>query len=748
MGGFVLVLVPCVLALALAVLWRRHEEKKRLAAMRDERHKAKARGTDRARLQYPSIDLARCIGCGACVDSCPEDSVLGMMHGQAVVLHGARCVGHGKCAEACPTGAIVVTLGDLTRRDDIPVVDERFEVEGVRGLHLAGEVTGWSLVRTAVVQGVGVVDHVARRLSSEGRSVGRPPGHHRLADAPAEPEVEGVLDLVVVGAGPAGLAAALRAKEKGLAFRVLEQEELGGTVAKYPRRKLVMTQPMELPLAGRLDRTSFEKEELVELWTRLAREHELPITTGVVVQAVERLDEGLLRVRAKDGAWTARNVLLALGRRGTPRRLGVPGEDLAKVAYSLLDAQGYEGRRILVVGGGDSAVEAALGLAETGNEVVLSYRQAAFSRLRPRNEARILEAIAKRELRMEWESELVSVSADHVVLRTQRGEARLENDEVFIFAGGTPPFELLKRSGVSFDHGEARQPQTADDGGLVKALAVALLASLVVLAAAWWWRDYYFAPRQERPLHALHAWLRPSSGLGLALGIAALALIACNLLYLLRRAEKMPWPKASLQAWMSAHVATGVGAFLLAAMHGGFDTRQTVGGHAFWALAFLVVTGAIGRWFYSFVPRAANGRELALEEVHARLAALSTEWDQRSTFARKVDANVQALVAEGRWEGGFFARVLALRQGQARLRERLAELRKAGEAEGVAPDQLEALLDLARRAQRTALMAAHYEDLRAILGSWRWFHRWVALFMVLVVGVHVWAALRYGAFVD
>jgi thioredoxin reductase/NAD-dependent dihydropyrimidine dehydrogenase PreA subunit len=750
MTWIVIVLVPLALALILGVAWQRKLERARTALVLDERRKARTRGTDRARLQYPHIDLARCIGCGSCVQACPEDDVLGMLHGQAVVLHGARCVGHGRCAQECPTGAIVVTLGDVSQRDDIPVVDERFESPRTRGLFLAGEVTGWSLVRTAVVQGTSVVDEVARRIASEGRPVGAPPGNHALDGQPAPQHDAPVHDLIIVGAGPAGLAASLRAKEKQLLHLVLEQEELGGTVAKYPRRKLVMTQPVELPLVGPLERTSFEKEELVELWTRLAREHQLPIRTGVIVHKVEPLDAGLLRVHTSSGTWTARNVLLALGRRGTPRKLGVPGEDLAKVSYSLLDAQSYSGRRILVVGGGDSAVEAALGLAETGNEVVLSYRQAAFTRLRSRNEARILEAIAKGSVHMEWKSELKLVSPSQVILATQRGELQLDNDEVFIFAGGTPPFELLQRSGVSFDPKDRLDTvHTQDDSGLLRGLTAALILALLVLGAAVVWRSYYFATPVERVHHPLHELLRPSGSVGLWLGVAAVLLILCNLAYLLRRAGTFAsgtfaLVRGSLQTWMTSHVATGIGAFLLAALHAALSPGNTVGGHAFWALAFLVVTGAIGRWFYSFVPRAANGRELALEEVQARMAQLSSEWDRGSAFGAMARDAVQRMVSEGRWDGGFVARLVALRRSEGRLKLLVLQLRTAGEREGIAPDKLEALLDLARRAQRTAVVAAHYEDVRALLASWRWFHRWVALFMVLVVAVHIWTALRYG----
>ncbi|MFN0243919.1 MAG: NAD(P)-binding domain-containing protein [Planctomycetota bacterium] len=366
-----------ILILGLGIAWivvrARRAELARMAENVASRRHAQDTGTHRARLQYPHIDLSRCIGCGTCVRACPEEGVLELIHGQAVVAHGARCVGHGRCAAECPAGAIAVTFADLSERRDLPALTEQFESTRVRGLFLAGEVTGYALIRTAIAHGTAVANEVAARIEQAVRA-----GTRRGGD--------GVVDLLVVGAGPAGLACSLQAKSRGLSFVTLEQSDLGGTVAKYPRRKLVLTQPVALPLHGRLRETSYTKEHLMQLWTDVAERHELPIRTGEVLTSVEPLADGTFAVHTQSGRFLARNVCLALGRRGTPRKLGVPGEDLPKVAYSLLDAQSYRGRRILVVGGGDSAVEAALGLADQpDNRVVLSYRRAEFSRLRARN---------------------------------------------------------------------------------------------------------------------------------------------------------------------------------------------------------------------------------------------------------------------------------------------------------------------------------------------------------------------------
>lgn len=734
-------LVALVVALGIALFasLARRNELARMERQVRERERAVRQGSAAAQLRHPVVDLSRCLGCGTCVRACPEEGVLDLVHGQAMVVNGARCVGHAACERECPVGAITVTLTNLESRRDVPVIDESLEVVGTPGLFLAGEVTAHALIKTAIEHGVAVGAEVARR-TSPGPGVAR-------ANEPAD-----VLDLVVVGAGPAGLACSLEAKRHGLRFVTVDQESAaGGTVAKYPRRKLVLTQPVDLPLHGRLDRTTYTKEELVELWQRIAVEQDLPIHTGAVFEGVTREANGVFTVTTSVGVFRARCVCLALGRRGTPRRLDVPGEELAKVSYSLLDANSYQGRKLLVVGGGDSAVEAALGLAEQpGNEVTLSYRKESFFRVRSRNEERLKQAASRGNLRVLLASQVTAIHPGEVEIAIQGTHARttrVANDEVFVMAGGIAPFELLERSGVSFDPAlrKAAEPVTEQGTGLLPALTIGFSLALLTLAFALWNRDYYSLPSELRPTDSLHALLRPGRGLGLVFGLTAAGLIVVNLLYLLRRHGHLGFTFGSLRAWMTSHVATGILALLCALLHAAMAPRDTAGGHAFAALFVLLVTGAIGRYFYAWVPRAANGRELEIEEVKLRLATLTAEAEPgQGRFVERVRREVQALVHAHQWQSSFFGRVRAFVLGQRELEGLMKRLAAQGEREGVPAERIAETLHLARRAHRTTLAAAHMEDLRAVLNTWRYLHRWVAALMVVLVVLHIVHALTYG----
>jgi hypothetical protein len=448
-------------------------------------------------------------------------------------------------------------------------------------------------------------------------------------------------------------------------------------------------------------------------------------------------------------------VCLALGRRGTPRRLDVPGEELPKVAYGLIDANSYQGRRLLVVGGGDSAVEAALALAEQeGNEVVLSYRKAHFTRLKARNEAALDEALRGGRISILYESRVLSIDAKSVELEVERaGERdtlRLENDEVFVLAGGIPPFEMLERCGVSFDPADRPAPEIAERGsGLVPALTAALVIALLAMGWALFHSDYYSLPLAERSLSSGHARLSPSGTIGLGLGIAAVLAVLANLAYLARRSSRIPLRLGSLRSWMTVHLATGVFALVLALLHSAMSPRDALGGYALAGLGVLVATGAVGRYFYACVPRAANGRELEFDEVRADLARLSGEWDrERHELGERFQAQVEELVAAERWHSSLMTRIVALVGANRRLRRSLSALRAEARSEGLSDDQTATLLALARRAQRAALSAAHFEDLRALIASWRWLHRWAALLMVLLVGAHIAYALLYGDLIE
>ena len=740
LSTFPWLLPSLLLALALATLLRlRAGRREELQGLR-ERALARSRGSDKARLQHPEIDLSKCIGCGGCVRACPEDGVLGLSYGQAVVVHGARCVGHGLCAEACPTGAIALTLGDLRQRTDLPALDLGLQAVTVPGLFLAGEITGFALVRTAVAHGVQVAREVARRTRA------LPPGQA----APTH-----VLDLLVVGAGPAGLAASLAAREAGLRFLCLEQQpRLGGTVAGYPRRKLVMTQAMELPLHGALKQLSWTKEELVALWEQLAARHELPIRLGAEVTVVQREADGTFTVRTADGSChRARHVLMAPGRRGSPRRLGVPGEERTKVSYGLLDAQGHAGRRVLVVGGGDSAIEAALALADQpGTTVTLSYRKEALFRLKARNDKAIHEAILRGRVTALFASEVTAIHEDRVELSVRDGAAlrtvALPNDDVFVLAGGNPPFPLLEAAGVSFDPSlrEEGEAVATASTGLMGSLAIASVGSALLLGLLWWRDDYYgltAAAREDSPWHAL---LAPSGAVGLGAGLLAAVLFLANLAYLLRRSAWGNWLPASLRAWMNLHVATGLLSLLLVLMHCAFLPKGTVGTDALLALAIVVGAGAVGRWLYAFVPRRQNGAQQDLEDVQARVTALAAAWDrEQGSVAARLRVEIEQLALSAPWRRNLASRIAGLLTSEWAFRRRLARWEREAIADGMTAVDAARLMTLARSAHRLAVQVAHFEEIRGLLAGWRWIHRWLALLMVLLTILHVRTVIATGA---
>lgn len=381
---------------------------------------------------HPVIDPVQCIGCGSCAMACPEQPahhVLGLIHGKAQLVSPTDCIGHGACRAACPVGAIQLVFGTETRGVELPRVTPWFETN-VPGVFVAGELGGMGLIRNAIEQGRQAVEQIHARRPRDG-------GH---------------LDLVIVGAGPAGFSASLAALERGMRFVTLEQESLGGCVFQYPRGKIVMTQPARLPIVGDVRLRTTRKEELLELWQGIERKVGLKLNYQERVEVIERANGGF-RIRSSKGEYLANAVLLSIGRRGTPRKLGVPGEDLPKVVYRLVEPEQYRGQHVLVVGGGDSALEAAASIAEVNDSgsTLLSYRGDVFGRAKPRNRERVTLAQSRGRLRVMLGSQVQGIAPRSVAL-TRKGRAlEVENHAVVVSAGGVLPTDFLRSIGIEID---------------------------------------------------------------------------------------------------------------------------------------------------------------------------------------------------------------------------------------------------------------------------------------------------------
>jgi thioredoxin reductase (NADPH) len=408
--------------------------RKRQKADLERRQEAVGLGLHKPRGQYPLIDMALCIGCGSCVEACPEEDVLGIVFGRATIINGQRCVGHGYCEQVCPVGALKVGLGDIKTRADIPITDENFQTN-VTGIYIAGELGGLSLIKNAIEQGQTVMAHIANG-SRRSRS-------------------NEIYDVIIIGAGPAGLSSSLSAKKQNLNYLTFDRQDPGGTILQYPRQKLVMTQPIEIPFYGWLKKEEYSKEFLLQIWQEIIRQNQLNIHSCEKVDKVVPSGE-TFEVITPNAAYRATNIVLAMGRRGAPRKLGVKGEDLSKTFYQLIDANSYQHKDLLIVGGGDSAVEAAIGLGrQKGNKVSISYRQTKFARVKKKNEERIHELINEKKVHPIFNSNLLEIKENTVVLKIGDDVTEIPNDYVFIFAGGEPPFKMLQEVGIVFG-GEAK----------------------------------------------------------------------------------------------------------------------------------------------------------------------------------------------------------------------------------------------------------------------------------------------------
>jgi thioredoxin reductase/NAD-dependent dihydropyrimidine dehydrogenase PreA subunit len=415
-------------ALPLVVIWalylgqRKKRERRSLAT----RNAAAEAGMLEPASLHPTIDPTKCLGCGSCVRACPEGEVIGLINGKAELIEPTECIGHGACKASCPTGAISLVFGTETRGIDIPHVDPDFQTN-VPGIFIAGELGGMGLVRNAIEQGRQAMDSV------------------RKLDGLGQPDL---LDVIIVGSGPAGFSASLAAMQHKLRFATIEQESFGGTVAHFPRGKLVMTAPATLPLVGTVKFREIKKDKLLAFWTKVAKDTGLRINYGERVDAIEQNGCGFM-VKTTRQTYRSRAVLLAIGRRGTPRKLDVPGEEQPKVVYRLIDPEQYRGQHVLVVGGGDSALEAAASIAEEPDTMVtLSYRGDAFSRAKTKNRQRVDAAQESGKLRVLLKSNVKRIGPDDVEIEHAGQRLPARNDAVIVCAGGILPTPFLKSMGI------------------------------------------------------------------------------------------------------------------------------------------------------------------------------------------------------------------------------------------------------------------------------------------------------------
>ena len=383
---------------------------------------------------HPVIDPAKCLGCGSCVSACPEGKVIGLINGKANLIHPTKCIGHGACKLACPFDAITLVFGTEKRGIDIPNVAENFETN-VPGLFIAGELGGMGLIRNAIEQGRQAIESI-RKLSGIGKD-------HDL-------------DVVIVGAGPAGFSASLGAKQHGLRSITLEQDSLGGTVFNFPRGKVVMTAPVNLPIIGKVKIRETTKEALLKMWLAVEKKTNLKINYKEKMDNIIPNKNGFEVVTNK-GTYNTRSVLLTIGRRGTPRKLGVPGEELPKVIYNLIDPSQYKNQHVLVVGGGDSALEAATSIAEQdGAKVTISYRSPSFSRAKQKNQDKIDQAVKNGSITLHMSSTVKNITPEEVILNSDDNEIKIQNNSVLVCAGGILPTPFLKEIGISVEtkHGQ------------------------------------------------------------------------------------------------------------------------------------------------------------------------------------------------------------------------------------------------------------------------------------------------------
>jgi thioredoxin reductase/NAD-dependent dihydropyrimidine dehydrogenase PreA subunit len=687
---------------------------------------------------HPVIDPNTCIGSLSCVKVCPEGDILGVVDGKAALIIGANCIGHARCALECPVDAIRLVFGTSERGVDLPEVDEYFETNRP-GVHIVGELGGMGLIRNAVRQGL----QVGRRFKTILKAA-----------------TPGQVDAVIVGAGPAGIAAALAMKEAGLTFRLLDQgTSLGGTIANYPRQKLVMTETVDLPFYGTFGRPLISKEDLIGMFADALAKADIRIHHGVKVTGIEGTDGGF-EVVTDQANFRCQKVVLAIGRMGTPRKLGVPGEELPKVTYLLLHPEQYAGKKVLVVGGGDSALEiAGMVAGEAGTEVSISYRNPAFGRAKQRNKENIETLIRDGKVRAIMSSNVVSIHADRVVLEVNGSRSEIENDYVVVNVGGILPTDFLKGLGISIRRHTGQlvekpkkapasasrvlSEETREERQRIRLGTALFLLGAVILAGLWFvGRHYYVLSRAARAQSPLHDALRSGGLWGHGVGVVATAVMLSNFLLPLRKHWRRMKGRKPIRHWLTFHVFVGIMSPLVILFHAAFGSNNMVATLCYSSLVCVVGTGLVGRFIYGLVP-VTGDRYLEITELRSRMEQVQGNLNPLLEKARKPQ-NIQWLlrvaataVPEG---AGILRALVTFPLDVVRIRIALLRCRRLFGDRTDYQDFRRMVLRLLRLNRQIAV----FRTAKGVMNHWRPVHVVLAVFLVLVITAHIALSLYLG----
>jgi thioredoxin reductase/ferredoxin len=395
------------------------------------RMQAKRLQNAKRKLLIHSINDDRCTGCEACITVCPTD-VLELDGTKSRVKRFGDCIQCEQCVSACPTTALVMHYeGTKAPPIRMPQLDDYYQA--APGLYLIGEAAGKPLVKNASNLGRVAVEHMLK--------TGLRPNAYG----------NGQVDVLIIGSGPGGLSAALSCVQHGLSYALIEKDELvAATIARWPKGKECMAEPYDVKCVGLLPVFDAGKDELLAAWRTILDKQRIHVSTRETVEDVQRDTRGWFTVKTSKQVYAAQRVVMSIGTRGKPRKLGVAGEHLPKVTPLLTDPADHRGQRVLVVGGGDSAVEAAIALADTAQRVTLSYRGKQLSRCKAKNRQKLDEVVKAGRVVLRFGTNVHEIKSDVVVLKGGEQYEQIANEHVFVCIGGDAPVKWLEAVGVKF----------------------------------------------------------------------------------------------------------------------------------------------------------------------------------------------------------------------------------------------------------------------------------------------------------